>query len=136
GNWRLMVAKDGKVGIGTGTGDPPWKLSVSSPTEHLALYREPTETAGGTKIYLELAQIDSNPPKVPETYPSIRFHHHYRFWHRIEAQNNGLHIKTGDPNSNAYSAITCSAITIGSTTIGEHELAILKKLAAGSLQFD
>ncbi|MGQ0777299.1 MAG: hypothetical protein ACT4NY_23270, partial [Pseudonocardiales bacterium] len=131
--WRLSVLPNGNVGIGT-TG-PPWKLSVSSSTEHLALYRESTETAGGAHVFLELGQIDSSPAKVPEVFPSIRFHHHNRFWHRIEGQGSGFHFKTGNPTSNDYSEIRAGALRIGGTTIGEAELSILKKLAAGTLEF-
>lgn len=137
--WRLTVQSNGNVGIGT-TG-PPWKLSVSSSKDHMALYREATETVGGAYVFLELAQIDSAPARVPEAFPSIRFHHHNRFWHRIEAQGSGFHFKTGNPASNEYSdiqarTVTSSTLRIGAVTLGEAELAILQKLAAGILEFD
>jgi hypothetical protein len=103
GTTRLFVGWNGNVGIGTTV--PPWKLSVSSSKDHLALYREPTETVGGTQVLLELAQIDSAPARVPDMFPSIRFHHHNRFWHRIEAQSSGFHLKTGDPSKDDYSDI-------------------------------
>ena len=112
--------------IGVGTTAPPWRLSVSSGENHLALYRETTETAGRTHIYIELAQFDTAPAKIPETYPAIRFHHHYRFWHRIEARVDGIHIKTGDPNSDVLSPLHCSAITLGNTTLTEADLIRIK----------
>ncbi|MGH3943142.1 MAG: hypothetical protein ACRDTG_31870 [Pseudonocardiaceae bacterium] len=139
---RLSINAAGNVGIGT-TG-PPWKLSVSSSKEHLALYREGTETTGGTHIFLELAQIDAGSPRVPAVFPSIRFHHHNRFWHRIEAQGgpapavSGFHFKDGHPDNNGYSdiyanTVTSKALRIGNTSIGEAELSALKTLAAGNL---
>lgn len=110
---RLFVGWNGNVGVGTA--GPPWKLSVSSSKDHLALYREPAETVGGKQVFLELAQIDSAPAKVPVVFPSIRFHHHNRFWHRIEARGPegevaGLHFKTGDPNRDDYSPIRAGEI--------------------------
>ena len=133
---QLWPPSDSQAPGSIGTTGPPWKLSVSSTKDHLALYREATETTGGKQLFLEIAQFDTSPAKVPETFPSIRFHHHNRFWHRIEAQTSGFHFKDGNPGSNAYSAIACSGLTIGGITIGANELAILQKLAAGNLEFD
>jgi hypothetical protein len=112
GSWRLAVTRDGKVGIGTGSGEPPSKLSVSASRDHLALIRESTETTGGKQLFLELAQVDTNPPRVPETAPSIRFLHHNRFWHRLEAQLNGFHFKTGDLNADTYSSVKTGALEV------------------------
>lgn len=111
--------------IGVGTTAPPWRLSVSSAQNHLALYRETKETSGGAQIYIELAQFDTAPAKITETHPAIRFHHHYRFWHRIEARVNGIHIKTGDPASDQLSPLTCSTLTLGQTTLTENQLRTL-----------
>jgi hypothetical protein len=73
--------------------------------------------------------------------PSIRFQHHFRFWHRLEARTDGFHFKDGDMKSELYSdlrarVVTASNLRIGSVTIGEYELSILQKLAAGGLKFD
>jgi hypothetical protein len=113
--------------IGVGTTAPPWRLSVSSTKDHLALYREAKETSGGPQIYIELAQFDAYPPKIAETYPAIRFHHHYRFWHRIEARVDGIHIKTGDPAKDDHSAMHCSTITIGRATLTEDDVNRIKQ---------
>src|SRR5262249_14562514 len=91
---------DGNVGIGAT--EPGYKLTVSAASTHLQLRRESTETTGGKQTFLELIQVDPNPVKVPEVYPSIRFHHHNRFWQRIEARTDGFHFKTGDLNSDNY----------------------------------
>ena len=60
---------------------------------------------------MELYQDDTRPqPTVPEVYPSIRFHHNNRFWHRIEAQADGFHFKDGNLDSDAYSSIVAGDI--------------------------
>jgi hypothetical protein len=75
---------------------------ITREADHLVLRRATTETAGGPKIMLELFQQDVNPAKVPEVGPSIRFHHNYRFWHRLEARGDGLHVCDGDVSNNNY----------------------------------
>lgn len=50
---------------------------------------------------------------MPAVYPFIRFHHNMKFWHRLEAREDGLHVKTGDPNSDAYSAISAANLFAG-----------------------
>lgn len=122
------------VGIGTTT--PGSRLTVSADTAHLQLRRE-QNAGGGKQLYLELFQDTSANP----TYPSLRFHHGNRFWHRIEARQEGLMFKTGDLNSDDFSNVyantaVVNGLQIGSVTIGAGELQILKKLAAGQLQFD
>lgn len=87
-------------------------------------------------MFLELAQVDDNPPHVPETIPAIRFHHHNRYWIRLEGRGTGFHFKDGNMGADGYVPIACSAITIGGVTIGEQELRILKTLADGNLEFD
>lgn len=89
----------GTVGIGTAAGTP--KLTISASTEHLQLVRSKAETTGGKKLFLELVQEDPT-ATVPEVLPSIRFHHGGRFWHRIEAQSDGIHFKNGSLSSDAY----------------------------------
>lgn len=145
GTTRFFVGWNGNVGVGT-TG-PPAKLTVSAEDDHLQLRRESTETAGGKKMFLELYQDDPDPKKlVPEVFPSIRFHHSNRFWHRLEVRGDGFHFKTGNLSSDNYSDVTVqdvtarkvasSSLSLGSVTIGESELEVLKKLANGNLEFD
>lgn len=125
------------VGIGT-TSPGGAKLVVSAPAAHLQLRREPGEKAGGNLVFLELFQ-DVN--AALNVYPSIRFHHGQKFWHRIEARSEGLLFKTGDTNSDALSDVhaktaVVAALKIGGVQVGENELRILQRLAAGSLEFD
>jgi hypothetical protein len=131
---RFVVQNSGNVGVGTA--NPGAKLTVSSDDAHLQLRREPN-AAAGTKIYLELFQ-DNSPNAV---YPCLRFHHSNVFWHRIEGRPEGLAFKTGNPNDQSLvnviaNTAVLNSITIGNVTIGQNELAILQKLAAGNLQFD
>jgi hypothetical protein len=106
---------------------------------HLQLRRESASGSAGKVVYLELYQDTTSDTGF--TYPAIRFHHSMKFWHRIEARSEGFLLKTGDLNSDALTDLyagtaVVSALRIGSTTIGEAELQILKKLAAGQLQID
>ena len=55
----LYIQGDGKVGINTT--NPGSRLTVSSSASHLQLRREATETTGGSQMFLELFQDDSNP---------------------------------------------------------------------------
>ena len=98
--WRLTVLNNGNVGIGNT--DPGMKLTVSGPSNHLQLRREGAGSAGGAQLFLELVQPDAPPLQVDEVHPCIRFHHGSRFWHRIEAQGDGFHFKTGDLGSDNY----------------------------------
>ena len=59
----------------------------------------PKSSEGGPRLCLELIQKDGT---TPETYPSIRFHHENRFWHRLEARANGLHVRDGGLGSDNY----------------------------------
>jgi hypothetical protein len=105
-----MVINDGNVGIGTTS--LGGRLTVGASNAHLQLRRESTETTGGKQLFLELFQNDSSPAKLPEVYPSIRFHHGNRFWHRIEARSDGFHIKTGDINSENYVPLTVGDLQV------------------------
>jgi hypothetical protein len=98
----------GNVGIGTTR--PEKKLTVSSAAEHLQLRREETETSGGNLLFLELVQLDSQ-KRIAEVYPSIRFHHHNKFWHRIEARRDGFHLKDGELSNEAYVNLQVNTIT-------------------------
>jgi hypothetical protein len=102
GDWRLSVLNNGNVGVGTTDPEPANKLTVAAPSNHLQLRREGADTVGGTQLFLELAQPDVAPARVPEVHPFIRFHHYYRFWNRIEGQPGGFHFKVGDPASDDY----------------------------------
>jgi hypothetical protein len=128
----------GSVGIGTVA--PGAKLTVSASANHLQLRRESTESAGDKQLFLELYQDDPQ-NKVPGVYPSIRFHHNNKFWHRIEGRPDGFHFKEGylpfDGMRDIHANVAVLAgLRIGGVTIGETELRILQKLAAGQLQFD
>jgi hypothetical protein len=103
---------DGSGNVGIGTDGPVNKLTVSSSGTHLQLRREATETTGGKSVFLELYQDDTVPTaKVPEVYPSIRFSHNNRYWHRIEGRSDGLHFKDGNLASDSYTPIRTGAIT-------------------------
>ncbi|WP_416903668.1 hypothetical protein [Micromonospora echinospora] len=78
-----------KVGIGTTA--PPSPLTVQAVSEHLQLRRE--AQSGGGVVFLELFQ-DQTPAGV-DVYPSIRFHHSHKFWHRIEGRPEGFAFKQG-----------------------------------------
>jgi hypothetical protein len=108
GDDHIALMPTGNVGVGIT--DPGCKLTVSAASTHLQLRREATATTGGKQLFLELFQVDPS-TRVPEVYPSIRFHHNNRFWHRIEARGNGLHFKNGDLNSDGYVDITAARIS-------------------------
>jgi hypothetical protein len=88
--------------VGIGITDPVAPLTISASTNHMQLRREATEKTGDKILFLELFQDDSGTPSIPEVHPSIRFHHHYLFWHRIEGRSDGIHFKTGDTTSDVY----------------------------------
>lgn len=110
----LIVAMEGTpplYQVGIGTINPQAKLAVSasgqSPQQqlpqppHLQLRREATEKSGDKILFLELYQDENPQPTVPEVHPSLRFHHHNRFWQRIEGRADGIHFKTGDITSDS-----------------------------------
>jgi len=106
---RMVIDTAGNVGIGSPT--PGAKLTVSSSTQHLQLRRESAETTGGKQLFLELYQDDPQ-NRVPAVWPSVRFHHSNKFWHRIEARADGVHVKTGDPNSDDHSWIIAQGTVV------------------------
>mmetsp|Transcript_3247 Transcript_3247/g.7052 ORF Transcript_3247/g.7052 Transcript_3247/m.7052 type:complete len:436 (-) Transcript_3247:123-1430(-) len=67
----------------------------------------PVATNGNT-VGIELYADDKNPPSTRTQHPSIRFHHAYRFWHRLEGRRSGLHAKVGKADSDNYSPIYSS----------------------------
>ncbi|MFI6763483.1 LamG domain-containing protein [Micromonospora sp. NPDC050417] len=77
--------------VGVGTTVAPFRLTVRSSTEHLQLRRE--DQSGGAQVFLELYQAPTAEGVV--TYPSIRFHHASKFWHRIEGRPEGFMFKWG-----------------------------------------
>jgi len=113
---RMRITNTGNVGIGTI--NPQAKLEISTSSEHLLLDRESTETTGGKIVFLELRQLDPL-NAIPEVYPSIRFHHNTKFWHRIEGRTDGIHFKTGDLLSDSYIKILAGdGIFSGNVGIG------------------
>ncbi|HEY0137502.1 MAG TPA: hypothetical protein VGB85_25635 [Nannocystis sp.] len=73
-------------------------LVISRNQEHVTLSR-PKSSEGGARLFLELVQLDGT---TPETYAAIRFHHNNRYWHRLEARSNGLHVRDGDLGRDNY----------------------------------
>ncbi|MCW2898699.1 MAG: LamG protein [Streptosporangiaceae bacterium] len=126
----------GNVGVGTTTA--PGRLTVGAASDHLQLRRESSAPGGGNVVFLELFQSDTGNDVL--IYPSIRFHHSNKFWHRIEGRPEGFYLKTGMLDSDSLVDLhagraVLTEVTIGDTTIGETELRLLKKLALGQLQF-
>jgi hypothetical protein len=115
------------------------KVTVWNPSDHLQLRRTGAMGGGGNIVYLELFQEDTAGTAV--TYPSIRFHHSNKFYNRIEGRPDGIWFKFGNQQYDTLVDLHAQVgaftqLRIGSTTIGENELQILQKLAAGQLQFD
>ncbi|MFJ4790912.1 hypothetical protein [Streptomyces sp. NPDC088794] len=137
---RLTIGAGGDISLGSGPFTARWTtqhFDTHEPAEpHLRLQRDDT-TSGGKRLFLELFQGHGNPLQA-DVYPSIRFHHSSRYWHRVEGRPDGLHIKTGNLSSDTHNdlwagGVHAESLTIGSVTIGEAELAVLKRLAAGQL---
>jgi hypothetical protein len=76
----------------------------------LVISRSNADTTAGTKVFFELYQEDSE-GKIKDVYPSIRFYHPGKFWHRLEARGDGLHIKNGDISTDTYTALTVGDLT-------------------------
>ncbi|MFC4584931.1 tail fiber domain-containing protein [Sphaerisporangium corydalis] len=129
--WRLRVGKNGNVSIGSGTPDATTRLTVTAGDRHLVLRREPTATTGGRQIFLELYQEDAAGPKVPEVAPSIRFHHANRFWHRLEARSDGLHVKDGNTGSENYSNLSVQALSATTDITSGQNVSAAKDVSAG-----
>ncbi len=104
GNERMILSTAETGGLGVfGTGQSTFAGRLRAPS--ITLWRSSSEPSGGKQLFLELYQ-DDDALTVPEVYPSIRFHHGRRYWHRIEAQRDGFHLKDGDLDSDAYTSIT------------------------------
>lgn len=137
---RLTIAASGNVGIGTNK--PTSRLTVSAEDNHLQLRRERIQPDEDNKyVFLELVQDDTGPATYPPASFNIRFIHNGYFQHRIEAGRHGFHFKHGDLKSDEYrnihaARVTATELAIGSVVIGEAELAVLKKLAAGQLNIE
>ncbi|MGX1914796.1 hypothetical protein ACWIID_39135 [Streptomyces phaeochromogenes] len=136
---RLFVSAAGDVGIGVGSSLSTAKLTVSAPDKHLQLRRERIQPGVGNKhVFLELVQDDTGPAAFPPASFNIRFIHNGYYQYRFEAARDGFHFRHGalhdDTYQNIHAArVTATSLAIGSVTIGEAELAVLKKLAAGEL---
>ncbi|WP_416978248.1 hypothetical protein [Streptomyces sp. T028] len=137
---RFTIGADGDISMGSEPFTARWTtkhVDGDEPAEpHLRLHRDDT-TSGGKRLFLELFQGHGNPLQ-DDVYPSIRFQHSSRYWHRIEGRPDGMHIKDGNLSSDAHKdlwagGVHAESLTIGSVTIGQAELAVLKKLAAGEL---
>lgn len=108
GAHRVAILANGNVGIGLN--NPEHRLTVSSAANHLQLRREATETTGGKQLFLEIVQHDPQ-NKLPEVHPNIRFHHHNRYWKRVEARADGFHLKEGSLSSDEYANLRASTVT-------------------------
>jgi hypothetical protein len=129
-NLILAPKGNGNVGIGAPSQNQG-KLTIQASSNMLQLRRENSETTGGKLLFLELYQHDSHPDAaVPVVYPNIRFHHHNRFWHRIEGRDTGLHIKTGDLDKDAYASIFAQIVNQGSSREFKENIAELDSQAA------
>ncbi|WNZ08058.1 hypothetical protein [Streptomyces sp. 11x1] len=134
---RLTVQASGNVGVGTD--DASHRLTVSAENSHLQLRRMLPPGADNKYLFMELFQAGPSSP-TPVSF-NIRFHHGGTYWHRLEVRKDGFHFKYGDLASSTYSDIhaarvAASQLAIGSVTIGEAELAVLKRLAAGELNVE
>ena len=103
------ITRGGNVGIGEI--NPGFKLMVETTENHVQLNRAPNAN-GGKVLFLELKQQDGSPAAVPEVFPSIRFHHGNRFWHRIEARGDGFHFKDGNLANDGYRKVATGALTV------------------------
>ncbi|MFC6082833.1 LamG-like jellyroll fold domain-containing protein [Sphaerisporangium aureirubrum] len=114
----LFTARD--VTIGTAepapSAAPPARLTVSAEGRHLQLRRESDAGSAGPQLYLELYQDDPANNR-DATYPSIRFHHAYEFWHRIEARTDGFHLKTGDLTSDEPVGLRAGNTSVGTLAV-------------------
>lgn len=76
----------------------------------LLVKRPSTATTGGNILFAELYQDDVSTTGVPNTYISLRFHHAYHYWKRIEARGDGFHFKDGDLATDIYIPIRASQL--------------------------
>jgi predicted acyltransferase (DUF342 family) len=130
------LAVDGAVTLKAALG-LEGNLNLINADPNLLVRRKSGAATGGTKIFLDLHQDDANPATVPEVGVALRFQHGYRYWHRIEADANGLHVRDGDPASKAYRALfvgnlsTAGTATIGTGLTVTGDAALKKNLAVG-----
>ncbi|MFY1671335.1 hypothetical protein ACN27G_15405 [Plantactinospora sp. WMMB334] len=140
---RLTVGASGGVGIGS-SDTRGSRLAVLADNQHLLLLRDKrTAEAGGRTSFLDLQQTDTLPPQIANSSFNLRFVHQNRYGHRLEVDEAGFHFRVGELKSDDYSDIHASYVDaamvkadnlrIGSTVITEHEMSVLKKLAAGKL---
>ncbi|MFY1702889.1 LamG-like jellyroll fold domain-containing protein [Micromonospora sp. WMMA1923] len=111
------------------------QVVVTAGSDHLQLRRD--EQSGGGALFLELFQAQT--PNGVDVYPSIRFHHSHKFWHRIEGRPEGITFKDGGSEGLidvSAARGTFQALTVDGVSIGAHELRALVRLAAGQLEFD
>ncbi len=97
---RLILIAPGKLlvdraalGIGTDPQTPlhvGGRATVTTGANHLLLHRQANQPPGNV-VFLELFQEPTGNP----VHPSIRFHKHSQFWHRLEGRPEGLFIKDG-----------------------------------------
>lgn len=121
----LTVSKGGSFGDG---------LKVTDEAEHVTLVR-PKTTSGGVKMFLELIQDDG--ANVPDTFPAIRFHHHSKFWHRLEARGDGLHVRHGDLTSDNYKNFFAAGITANGDLTAAGALTVAKAATiSGNVETD
>jgi hypothetical protein len=85
------------------------QVRVERDEDHVLLVRNKTNT-GGLRVMLELKQFDDDKPGTPEVGTAIKFHHGFRYHHRIEARTDGFHLRTGAVESNDYSAVRAADI--------------------------
>jgi len=114
--------------VGIGTTAPGSRLTVSADGEHLQLRRE-SNAGGGKRLYLELFQEVSS----SEVYPSLRFHHGNRYWHRIEGRPEGLMFKTGDLGSDGLIDVYANTAVVNGLRSGT-AAPLVADTGAGHLQ--
>src|SRR5262249_1372101 len=136
----LINSVGNNVGVGTTTATgATLTVGGAGATPHLQLRREASAGSAGKALYLELDQDTTADTNF--TFPSIRIHQSQKLWQGMEAGSEGFLLKTGDLTSDALvdlyaNTAVVTGLKIGNTVIGEAELTILRKLAAGQLQFD
>ena len=125
---NTLTANALSVGGAAGSGSP---LTVSGSSAHLQLRRAGTETQRGAILYLELFQDVT--ATGGNTNPCIRFHHGNRFWHRLEAQADGLHVRTGDLSQGGYSGLRAGSGTFDTlTSTGSGTFGSLESTGSGT----
>ena len=100
-----------KIATGFATLNPEWNEVATRGSNKFQgkqkILTDP-KSGNGNQVVLEILQKDTKPATIRTQHPSIRFHHAYRYWHRLEARFSGLHVKTGKTASEKYSPIYAS----------------------------